>query len=159
TSGLLGRAIAAHQHGDRVQAEILYRQVLSKETRNGDALHYFGLLQAENDHLEEAAHLLRQAIRFGNRSPDVHANLGRVLNCMNRHRDALESYERALALDPNHFAALTNYAGTLLTLHFPEKALPILDRLIEHHSSPSIALHNRCMALLDLGRYDEVIVA
>jgi protein O-GlcNAc transferase len=159
TGDLLSRAIAAHQHGDRVHAESLYRQVLSKETRNTDALHYFGLFQAENEHLEEAAQLLRQAIRFGAKSPDVHANLGRILNLLNRHRDALESYEKALAIDPNHPAALMNYAGTLLTLHFPEKALPILDRLIEHHSSLSIALHNRCMALLDLGRHEEVIVA
>ncbi len=159
TGDLLGRAIAAHQHGDRVRAESLYRQVLSKEKRNTDALHYFGLLQAENEHLEDAAELLRQAVRFGAESPDVHANLGRILNLLNRHQDALECYEKALAISPDHPAALMNYAGTLLTLHLPEKALPILDRLIAHDPSLPIALHNRCIALLDLGRHDEVIVA
>jgi len=67
TGDLLSRAIAAHQQGDRVQAESLYRRVLSKEKRNTDALHYFGLLQAENERWDEAAQLLREAIRFGER--------------------------------------------------------------------------------------------
>jgi protein O-GlcNAc transferase len=159
TGDLLSRALAAHQQGDRVQAESLYRRALSKEKRNTDALHYFGLLQAENERWDEAAQLLRQAIRFGAKSPDVHANLGRILNLLNRHQEALESYEKALAIDPDHPAALINYAGTLLTLHLPEKALPILDRLIAHNPSLSIASHNRCIALLDLGRDEEVIVA
>lgn len=159
TGDLLSRAIAAHQHGDRTQAERLYRQVLSKEKRNTDALHYFGLLQAENGRLEDASQLLRQAIRFGPKSPDVHANLGRILNLLNRHEDALESYKQALAIDPDHPSALMNSAGTLLALHRPDKALPILDRLIENDPSSSIALHNRCIALLDLGRHEDVIVA
>jgi protein O-GlcNAc transferase len=159
TGDLLNRAIAAHQYGDRVQAERLYRQVLSKEKRNTDALHYFGLLQAENGHLEEAAQLLGQGIRFGAQSPDVHANLGRILNLLNRHQDALKSYEKALAMNAHHASALVNYAGTLLALNLPEKALPILDRLIENDPSSSIALHNRCIALLDLGRHEDAIAA
>lgn len=159
TGDLLSRAIAAHQHGDRIQAERLYRRVLSQDKRNTDALHYFGLFQAENQHWEEAAQLLRQAIRFGAKSPDVHANLGSILNIVKRHEDALKSYEKALAIDPDHPSALMNYAGTLLALNLPGKALPILDRLIAKDPSLSIALHNRCIALLDLGRHEDVIAA
>ena len=157
TDNLLRGATTAHQVGDRAQAERLYRQVLSTDKKNPDALHYFGLLQAENGRLDEAARLLRQAIRFGARSADVHANLGRILNLLDRHQDALESYEKALAINPDHPAALMNYAGTLLSLHLPDKALPLLDRLLRLDPNSSIALHNRCIALIDLTRYEEAI--
>jgi predicted O-linked N-acetylglucosamine transferase (SPINDLY family) len=149
--------MAAHQVGDRVQAERLYRLVLSKEKRNADALHFLGLLRAENGGLDEAAELLRQAARFSPKSADIHANLGRVLSLLNRHRDALQSYEKALALNPDHPAALINCAGTLLSLQLPDRALPVLDRLLQRDPTSPIASHNRCIALLDLSRYEEVI--
>jgi predicted O-linked N-acetylglucosamine transferase (SPINDLY family) len=149
--------VAAHQVGDRVQAERLYRLVLSKDKRNPDALHFLGLLRAESGQLDEAAQLLRKAIHANSKSADLHANLGRVLSLLDRSHDALQSYEKALALDPDHPAALINCAGTLLNLHQPIRALPMLDRLLSREPGLQIALHNRCVALLDLHRHEDVI--
>ena len=154
---LLRGAVAAHQVGDRTQAERLYRLVLATEKRNPDALHFLGLLRAENGQLDEAAQLLAKAARANPRSADTHANLGRVLSLLNRHHDALHSYEKALGVDPDHPAALINAAGTLLNLNLSAKALPLLDRLLGRQPQLPIALHNRCVALLDLQRYDGVV--
>jgi predicted O-linked N-acetylglucosamine transferase (SPINDLY family) len=157
TDDLLRGAVAAHQVGDGAQAERLYRLVLAKEKRNPDALHFLGLLRAENGRLDEAAQLLAKAVRANPKSADIAANLGRILSLLGRHHDALQTYEKALAVDPDHPAALINCAGTLLTLHLPAKALPLLDRLLRRQPSLPIALHNRCVALLDLQRYEAVV--
>src|SRR5262249_48804935 len=81
----------------------------------------------------------------------------RALSLRNRHHDALQSYEKALGVDPDHPAALINAAGTLLTLDLPARALPLLDRLLARQPKLPIALHNRCVALLDLQRYEGVV--
>jgi len=157
TDDFLRGAVAAHQAGDRVQAEKLYRLVLSNDKRNPEALHFLGLLRAESGQLDEAAQLLKKAIRANPKSADLHANLGRILSLLDRSHDALQSYEKALALDPDHPAALINCAGTLLNLHLPGRALPMLDRLLSREPRLQIALHNRCVALLDLHRHEDVI--
>jgi predicted O-linked N-acetylglucosamine transferase (SPINDLY family) len=154
---LLRGAVAAHQIGDRTQAERLYRLVLATEKRNPDALHFLGLLRAESGELDDAAQFLGKAARANPKSADIHANLGRVLSLLNRHRDALQSYEKALGVDADHPAALINCAGAMLNLNLSNKALLLLDRLIGRQPKLPIALHNRCVALLDLHCYESVI--
>ena len=150
-------AVAAHRVGDRRQAEKLYRLALSINKHNPDALHLLGVLLAENGQLDEAVQLLRKAAKSNRKSADIRADLGRVYSLLGRTPEALRCYDEALALDPDHPAALINYAGAALQMHFPLRALVILDRLLQREPSSPIALRNRCIALLDLRRYEEVV--
>ena len=54
---LLGRAVHCHQQGDSELAKRLYRAVLAKYPSQFDALHYLGLLEAQNGDINEALRL------------------------------------------------------------------------------------------------------
>ncbi|MBV8975383.1 MAG: tetratricopeptide repeat protein, partial [Sinobacteraceae bacterium] len=83
------------------------------------------------------------------------ADLGVALEAVGREREALECFERAIALDPNLGSAHHNRAMLLARAGAHERALQSFDRALAlqpHHA----ALHaNRASTLKELGRLSE----
>jgi len=155
---LLQRAIAAHQSGNRGEAEALYRRCLDKDKRQFHALHFLGLLLAETGQADEALTLLDRAADIQPKNADLFANRGRVLNLIKRDEEALANYDKALAIDSRHTAALQNRAGTLLALGRYEEALRTFDDILQLHPRDPTVLHNRGIALGGLGRHEDALV-
>ena len=72
---------------------------------------------------------------------------------------ALQSYEKAIAVNPRHNLALLNQACTLLYLERSNEALRLFDSLLELMPDYPLALHNRAIALTDLRRYQEAVAS
>ena len=58
----------------------------------------------------EALSLIAAALRLNARSADAHADYGVVLAELGRDTEAVESFDRALTLDPGHAGALAGRA-------------------------------------------------
>src|SRR5206468_12216626 len=75
---------------------------------------------------------------------------GNELRHLRRPADALACYDRALALDPDHAAALYNRGNVLLELLRPAEALACVDRVLAFAPDDAGAHNVRGNALLEL---------
>jgi hypothetical protein len=71
---------------------------------------------------------------------------------LNKPDDALASFDRALALAPDHPATLNNRGTALLELGRLHEALDSFDRALKDDPGYSVALNNRGTALLQIGQ-------
>jgi tetratricopeptide (TPR) repeat protein len=76
---------------------------------------------------------------------------------LDRIAEALESFDRAIRLDPRSAIAHSNRGGTLHRLDRLENALESHDRSLALNPDLGSALVNRAQTLVELGRYDEAL--
>ncbi len=70
---------------------------------------------------------------------------------------AIEHYDRALAIDPNYTDALNGKGVALASLGRYQEAIEYFDRVLAIDPERPTALNNKGVALLNLGRYQEAI--
>ena len=87
---ILARALEHHQAGRREQAEQMYRQILSRDPLNVDALHLLGMLAQEAGRHEAACELIGKAVQIHPQAALIRNNFGTVL-------ESLERFDAAVA--------------------------------------------------------------
>jgi tetratricopeptide (TPR) repeat protein len=102
----LREAETLHRQGRLEEAERIYAAIVACMPDHFDALHLLGVLRQEQSRPAEALSLIAAALRLNARSAEAHTNYGVVLDALGRHDEALASFERALAIDPEHAGAL-----------------------------------------------------
>ncbi len=152
-------AVAAYGRGAWFEAEQLCRDVLKAKGDSFAALQLLGMIAVRTGRLQEAATHLAAAIEANPNDSSVHNNLGGVLHALNRHADALASYERALALNSNLAEAWNNRGVALRDLKRPEEALSSYERAVELKPDYADAYSNRGNAMHDLRRLDEALAS
>jgi tetratricopeptide (TPR) repeat protein len=129
-------AIEHHEAGRLDQAAKLYREVLSTDAQNADALHLLGLALHQQSQHESGIENIRRALALKPTSIVFLTNFGAVLHETKRFDEAIDCYWQALQVKPDHPSALTNLALTLrarvtnlsLTLQAREKLLDLVAR-------------------------------
>src|SRR5262245_59316051 len=120
----LREAWSLHQQGRLNDAERLYREVLKREPRNANALHFLGVLEAQRGQYELAAQLIDASLAINPGNAAGHYNRGNALRALNRSLEALASYEKTLAIKPDHAGAAAHRASILYELErYPEALL------------------------------------
>ncbi len=115
--------------------------------------------QAQKDgRLAEAERLYRQILEHAIQ-PEVLVNLGNVLAAQNRLKEALASFDKALAARPDLFEALFNRANALLELRRSEEALEGYDRVTALRPDFPSGWNNRGTALRQLRRLEEALAS
>lgn len=105
-------AIVHHQAGRLVEAEQLYRQILTIQPDHADALQLLGALTHQSGRSDLAVEYIRRAIEL---SPGVaawHVNLGVVQRALGETLDAMASFHTAVKLDRS-FAEAWHNLGTI----------------------------------------------
>lgn len=156
---LLREAIAAHQGGKFFKARKLYETILADDQTNVPALHYSGILEAQQQNPVKALRLLDRALSIVPNAADILADKGKVLADLGQHHDALPCFQQAVAINPQHWMALQNQGASLLSLQRPAEALSAFDRLLAVMRDYPPAFNNRALALRDLNRYEEAIAS
>jgi len=155
---VLQQAVALHQKGRLVEAATLYRQVLSKNPQQADALHLLGVVELQTNNAAAAVELISRAIKLQPRNAAFHANLGFALEKLRRLDDAIASYDRALEIKPdadqfyrrgNILHQLKRFADSLDSY---DRALSLKPNYVE-------ALNNRGNALRNLKRFDDALAS
>jgi predicted O-linked N-acetylglucosamine transferase (SPINDLY family) len=152
-------AFKFHQEGRLSEAERLYREVLRARPSDFQALHMLGILKLQQQQPEDAVRLIGAALDVDRRSVAAHSNHGLALAALNRHDEALASYERALKIAPRNADALSNRADALCDLGRPVEALASYDQALAINPRHVAALVNRGVLLRELGRAVEALAS
>ena len=89
-----------HARGEVAAAEQIYRQILSHEPQNADALTLLGAACIGQGRPAEAVELLQTACRVHPQHAAAHDNLGVALAKLGRFAEAQGSFQQATLLEP-----------------------------------------------------------
>jgi tetratricopeptide (TPR) repeat protein len=126
----LAHARALDQQGRLAEAIVAYRQFLTIEPRNGDALQLLGIALARIGNTGEAVEALTAAATLQPGNPFLQANLANALNEAGRPSEALACYGRAVVLKPDFAVAHRGRGMTLLRLGQLDAAVQALGNAI-----------------------------
>lgn len=147
------------KQGDVMAAETRWHQIMTQYGENGDVLHLGALIagQAGQDHMA----LLRidGALKA---NPTHHEYLNTRGNICRRLQDipqAEKSWRASLALRPDYLVAWQNLGSCLIENQNPEAALDVYEQGLKHFPSDELLQIGRVVALKDLMRNEEALVA
>jgi tetratricopeptide (TPR) repeat protein len=149
---------AEHQREGRLdQAERLYSRVLKQDPRNVDAMRLLAAIALKRGHPNEAERLLEGAISIA--SDFVHAilDLGRLHKDQDRYAEALECFDRVIALDPGNVQAHFLRGGTLAPAAFTYEAIAAYEKCLELKPNHVGSLLGRGHLFKTVGRYEDSV--
>jgi predicted TPR repeat methyltransferase len=156
---LFSRAAALHQSGQLEPAEPLYRAVLAQQPDHADTLHLLGVLRYQQRDPAAAVPLIEAALKGIPGNIYARVGLGLALLKLNRFEEALEAFDRALAIKADYAEALTRRGDALLGLGRQADALASYNRSLRYRANDPETLNNRAAILIDLGRLSEALTS
>jgi len=93
---MLSRAVQFHQAGCLEEAEGLYREVLSRQPKNADALQFLGVVSYQKGDSKNAILLLSKALKMAPSSLSCHNNIGSVYSKIGNYKKAEFHFRKAL---------------------------------------------------------------
>jgi tetratricopeptide (TPR) repeat protein len=153
------QATTAYTRGHWAESERWCRRLLAARADHFAALNLLGIITAQTQRVEEAAHLLGRAVAANPAQAPAHNNYGNVLKQLKRFDEALASYERALAIKPAYPEALNNRGLALQELKRLDEALACYDQALAVRPINAEALYNRGNALQELKRLEEALAS
>lgn len=150
-------AIVHYQSGDLTEAERICRRVLHGDPASGDALHLLGLIRLGAADYPSAGDFLQRA---ANVAPDdhlCHYNLGEAYRCLGLFKEAVESYERAIALRPAFAEARNNLGIVLAELGLLDAAIRSYEQALLTAPDSARILMNLGNMLIEAGRFPEAV--
>lgn len=158
---LPGRAVAdairLYKNGRLSEAEVLYRELLSREPEHAVAAEMLGVLLHESGRNQEALSPLRQAIHCRPQESDFHNNLGTVLGKLEAHEEAAAAFTEATRLRPGHAAAHLNLGSALRRLRRHDAAVAALQEALRLRPDHPKAHRELASTLGDQGDVDAAI--
>ncbi|MBL8830324.1 MAG: tetratricopeptide repeat protein, partial [Planctomycetaceae bacterium] len=100
-----------HREGRPSEAEQIYRQVLSVQPQEPNALHLLGLLAYQAGQYTVAIDLVQRAIQVAPQVAVFYNTLGVALKMLGRLDEALQAFDQSLRLQPQYDEAWFNVAG------------------------------------------------
>jgi len=95
----VAEAEALHRSGESAQAEQLCQELLKREPENISALRLLAVIATDDERYIVAEGLLRRVVTIASENPLAARDLGRFLGDRGRYPEAIESLEKAAALD------------------------------------------------------------
>jgi tetratricopeptide (TPR) repeat protein len=146
-----------HSEGRTAEAEILYRELLSKQPDALGALEGLGVVFFQQGRTKEAAALFARGAAIDPESARFHGNLGEALRTMRQYDQALLHLRKAAALDPTDVQAWNSLGLLSFDLgrnraaeHAYRQAIRLRPRFVHAHI-------NLGTTLLALGRPREAV--
>ncbi|MDP1980135.1 tetratricopeptide repeat protein [Undibacterium sp.] len=150
---LLQKALALHQGGQLPEAEAIYLQILAINARHFEALQFLGMIKRSQGELQQSLDLLTQAASINPAHTIIHASIGNVLLDLERHTEAISSYDRFLLSMPDFAETLNNKANALSALGREAEALACYARALDKQPDFPDAYFNRGNLHMDMGQY------
>src|SRR5687768_7883207 len=104
----------------------------AKVNKKAIALYNQAMVQAQDDHLAQAAELLQQAIQIDNKYLEAYLSLAGVYGQQKNYKSSTEFYEKAFAQDPDYTIEYKlPYSINLAGMGEFEKALNAINELLD----------------------------
>lgn len=152
----LAQALQHHQRGQLAEAERLYAVILAARPDHFDGLQMMGLIKLSKGQPGEALRLMSTAMHTRT-TPQVLLNYGLVLNALNRHQEAIDSFDQAIKLKSKYAEAHNNRGAALVALGQDEAASESFRRAIAIKPDYVDAHYNLGSSLRALSRSDEAL--
>lgn len=154
----LAAALQLHQSGRLAEAESAYRALLAAMPANAQALHFLGVCRHQQGDFAGALQVLDQALQVDAAQAQIHVSRGNVLRELQQLPAAIDSYGRALQLEPQLDIAQFNLGTALEESGRHAEAIACYDRILARQPNFAAQL-GRANSLLALGRAEEAIAA
>ncbi|OMH30395.1 tetratricopeptide repeat protein [Motiliproteus sp. MSK22-1] len=146
---LLNTALHYYQSGDFSQADAVVDSVLVSSPSYPDALHLSGLIASQSGKEEFAIQQIIKAIQI-DATPQMHLNLGVLLQAQGQLNSASNHYKQSLRLKPDYVEALCKLGKVELLLQHSLSAVECFQRAVD--ITPEKEAYNHLgMALCALG--------
>ncbi len=147
---------AFFQEGKSAEAIAVYEKVLALDPTHLKAHNNVALALAELGQVDKAALHFRKSLKLEPKA-EIYSDLGFVLDRQGKYEEAVENYDKALALDPNCASAHFNLAVSLLRRdELDESAAHYKEAL---RVKPNAATHNGLGFVLSRqGKLDDAVV-
>jgi tetratricopeptide (TPR) repeat protein len=155
----LHEAVALHNQGQLLRAQLIYEEILRVEPRHFDALHLSGVIAAASGAPSRAVELIGRAIDLDPGSSIAHNNRGAAQLELRLWKEALASFDRAIALKQEYAEAHYNRGNALKELERWEQALGSYERALSLKPAYPQAHSNRGVVLAALGRFEASIAS
>ena len=156
---LHAQAFSLYREGRIPEADRLYRQILTRNPADGEALYRLALLLFQQRRPADAVAMFDRLLRLAPNLAEAWTDRGGVLQDMGRLPDALASYDRAVALKPDHAPAWLNRGIALQSLGRFDGALESFDRVVGLLPRHAAAWRGRASALVGLERIAEAVAS
>ncbi|MDE0724058.1 MAG: sulfotransferase [Alphaproteobacteria bacterium] len=103
---MLQQAVGLHQSGKLAEAGQLYDAVLKQNPKQADALHLKGVVHMSMGDYKAAEKLMQKALKQDKRNPAIWGNLGANYLGQKKYRQAIDTYNNALTLNPQYAEGL-----------------------------------------------------
>jgi tetratricopeptide (TPR) repeat protein len=189
----LNEALSLHRQGRLPEAAVQYAEVIKRNPRNYQALHFLGVIKATQGLIAEAKDLMQRALSAKplpagfvenyatllaqteeydkaisvleklpaqtKASETIQYILAVCLYKTGRYGEAADAFERVLAVNPKHLAALNEKGSALAQLERYDEAVECIERALALNPSYADAVQNRAGILQKTGRHDEALLA
>lgn len=155
---LFHRAVDFQDRRDLVEAESLYREVLTLVTNHAEACSNLGGILLLNERPEEALEYFQRAANSSPGSADIQANLGNVYIFLDRLEKAKLCFERSTQLEASNSKLWIRLGDVQRKLGLLQDALASYGRSIALDENYSEAYLNMCVTFIALDDYTSAMV-
>lgn len=148
-----------HSAGRFSEAEAGYRQVLSFDAGNFDAMHHLGVLSFQMGRHDQAVELISRAIAINSMDPVAHCSLGKIFLEQNRIEEARVCFEKALALKPDYAEARYKLGNALRIQGKLDEALACYQMALLVNPNYAEAHNNEGVVYEEKGLWKEAIAS
>lgn len=149
--------MALHQAGRFMEADALYRQILTDRPKDRDALRLRGALAYQIGNAAAAAELLAAARQADPRNPEVLTLLGLALEGAGNADAAERAYREGLALAPRSAELWNNLGALLRETGRLEPAIDAFNKALAARADYPDARQNLAVTLFHAGRLDAAL--
>ena len=151
------KAVNFHKKGNLKQAQNLYETILESNPNDFNCLHLIGLIAKANKDFEKSVYFISKAIKINPDSSEAHFNLGNVLKELLRYEEAINSYNQAIKIKPDH--ELYFVRGVLFfEIKLLEEALESFNNALKFKPNSSETFNNIGLINVELKNFNQAIV-
>lgn len=153
----VNEALRLHHAGRLDEAERGYLEILAAQPNQYHALHFLGVLRAQQDNVAASVELIGRSLALFPDNGLAHFHLAESLRRLDRLGETVAHYRRALALEPGLDPAYMRLGECLVESGQPGEALAVCDTGLKRNGSDASLYACRGDALLALGRSGEAL--
>ncbi|MSR33192.1 MAG: tetratricopeptide repeat protein [Phycisphaerales bacterium] len=119
-----------HANGNRERAEQMYNLILATDPNNAEALFFTGVLRHQESRYHEALDFMLRGIAKLPGVANLHYNLGKLYDDLERYPEAIIEYRRAIEINSKHTLAHNNLGLALREICQFDLAIESLTRAV-----------------------------